>query len=166
MISKQIDNFFELPDLIYHECKKVELFSMKDHPDAKSATTRWPGYRSLELGASQPLLKYFCMKYLDLNNIKAKIDLTPMYIHSRPYDENDKDFIHVDASEYSFLIYVSKTNLNSGTVLYNDKDEIINDFKFVQNRLVFFDSKYRHMAYGHHGENINNSRLTINGFIK
>jgi hypothetical protein len=146
MISKQIDNFFELPNLIYHECKKVELFSMKDHPDA-SATTKWPGYRSLELGASQPLLKYFCMKYLDLNNIKAKIDLTPMYIHSRP-------------------IYVSKTNLNSGTTLYNDKDEIINDFKFVQNRLVFFDSKYRHMAYGHHGENINDSRLTINGFIK
>lgn len=168
MIAKQIDNFFEYPNIILNEAKKIKLYTRKEHPDyLKSEGATWPGLRSLELGKSNPLLKYFCAKYLHLNNINFN-EKSVLYVHCRPSNKNEKDFIHDDndgQTKHSILIYISKTNFESGTRLYDEKEQVITDFKFIQNRLVFFDSSYKHMAYGHHGDNINNSRITINGFL-
>ena len=88
MIAKQIDNFFEYPDIILNETKKIKLYTRKEHPDyleSKGAT--WPGLRSLELGKSNPLLKYFCAKYLHLNNINFN-EKSVLYVHCRPSNKN------------------------------------------------------------------------------
>ena len=87
------------------------------------------------------------------------------FIHLRREEDNEKDFIHQDFFNFSSLIYLSKTNLNSGTYLYDKEKNIINDFKFVKNRLIMYSSEYFHMGYGHHGTDIDNGRLTLNSFI-
>tara|TARA_Y100000389_G_scaffold205022_1_gene262081 strand:+ start:5383 stop:5889 length:507 start_codon:yes stop_codon:yes gene_type:complete len=168
MISKQIDSFFELPKVIYTEAKKTKLYKVEDHPDHidKNHRNTWPGLRSEELGDVNPLFKYFIMKYLSLANLDVRDKNVRLYVHARYANDMVEDFIHTDTYKYSLLIYLSETNLNSGTKFFNLKDEVINDFKFIQNRLLFFDSRYRHTAYGHHGDSINNCRLTLNGFIK
>ena len=81
-------------------------------------------------------------------------------------EHNEKDFIHTDVPHmYSMLVYLSPTNLNSGTDLYNENDEMIASFKFVQNRAVLFSSSYKHRAINNHGTDVNNGRLTLNIFM-
>ena len=78
-----------------------------------------------------------------------------------------KKKINQDKNNISSLIYLSNNNLQSGTKLYTFiNHQEINDFKFVQNRLIQYDASYFHSAYGNHGTTIDNCRLTINGFIK
>tara|TARA_A100001015_G_C14950754_1_gene696640 strand:- start:1195 stop:1449 length:255 start_codon:yes stop_codon:yes gene_type:complete len=78
-----------------------------------------------------------------------------------------KDWIHKDdvKSQFSGLVYLSPTNLESGTRFYDDKENEIADIKFVQNRFVFFNGNYNHMSIGNHGTNIENGRLTLNAFF-
>ena len=64
------------------------------------------------------------------------------------------------------IVNLSKTNLKSGTILYDKDDNIITESKFVQNRAILFDSRYRHMATTNYGNNIDNGRLTLNAFFK
>ena len=66
---------------------------------------------------------------------------------------------------YSMLVYLSPTNLSSGTDLYNENDEVINSVKYVQNRALVFSSSYKHKAVNNHGTDINNGRLTLNIFM-
>ena len=168
MIAQQIDNFFELPQVIYNEAKKIKLFKNADHPEVQNDINKsvWPGERSLELEHSNPLLKYFCVKYFTLNKLNIEDKKIHLYVHSRTQSDEKDDFIHTDACIYSLIIYISETNLKSGTKLFCKDNNTITDFKFVQNRLILFDSTYKHSAYGHHGNDINDSRLTINGFIR
>ena len=68
--------------------------------------------------------------------------------------------------DFAFLIYLSDTNLDSGTKMYLSVDEdketcLVN---FVQNRFVMYDANLPHSAYGNYGKNLSDGRLTINGF--
>ena len=49
------------------------------------------------------------------------------------------------------LVYLSETNLQSGTSLYDENDKLITDVKFIQNRALIFDSRYSHAAINNHG---------------
>ena len=66
-----------------------------------------------------------------------------IYTHLRLKDTNKEDFLHKDSpdSTYSLLVYLSETNLFSGTKLYDDLDNEVADIKFVQNRAIIFDSR-------------------------
>jgi len=35
--------------------------------------------------------------------------------------DNGKDWIHRDASDFALIVYLSDTNLNSGTTFYDDE---------------------------------------------
>ena len=89
------------------------------------------------------------------------------YVHLRLDKDKDQDWIHTDQdSDFAALIYLSKSNLNSGTKLFDENNNVINDIKFVQNRFVMYSARYKHVGYGHHGKNIDDGRLTLNLFIK
>jgi len=168
MKAIQIDNFFEDVNLIYNECKKLKFYTQAEHPLNKDRiTTTWPGKRTVELGECNLLLKYFLTKYYIINNLITPNSEVNFYVHAR-FDGDDKEeWIHQDKNNISSLIYLSHNNLQSGTKLYTFKNhQEINDFKFVQNRLIQYDGLYYHSAYGSHGTTIDNCRLTINGFIK
>ena len=92
------------------------------------------------------------------------------YAHLRLESDSTKDFIHQDKSDFAFLLYLSETNLDSGTKIFttvnDDKDKENKFVKFVKNRFVIYDAKLPHMSWGNHGTNLSNGRLTINGFCE
>ena len=168
MKAIQIDDFFENINIVYNECKKLTFYTQAEHPYNKDRiTTTWPGKRTTELSICNPLLKYFLIKYFMINNLMTPSTNVHFYVHARFDGDDEGEWVHQDKTSAAALIYLSPTNLQSGTKLYTfENHKEVNDFKFVQNRLVQYDGSYFHSAYGNHGTTIDNCRLTINGFIK
>ena len=167
-----VDNFFENIDEVYNHVKKIETYDWKNYPkelEAPEGTIiEWPGYRSTQLaGKDDWLLEKFSQGFKEhfTGLIRGQVGLH-IFSHLRLDEHNEKNFIHTDVPHmYSMLVYLSPTNLNSGTDLYNENDEMITSFKFVQNRAVLFSSSYKHRAINNHGTDVNNGRLTLNIFM-
>jgi|TARA_R100000008_G_scaffold76434_1_gene56258 hypothetical protein len=161
----QIDNFFDDLDNMLREIRQIKLYTAKDHPAGKMT---YPGTRSKNLYHEKPVLwNYINTMLLKYKILEEKSWNINTFLHLRLDKDKDKDWIHVDETEdFAALIYLSETNLNSGTKIYDQNENIINDIKFVKNRFVMYSAKYKHMGYGHHGKNINDGRLTFNLFMK
>ena len=166
-----IDNFFEDINEIYNYVKTLETFNSKNYPnDPKVNTAKidWPGYRSNQLAGKDVWLtnKFGNAFRKHLTGLITGQFQLHMFSHLRLDEHNEADFIHNDSPHiYSMLVYLSPTNLNSGTNLYNENDEMITSFKFVQNRAVLFSSSYKHKAINNHGTDVNDGRLTLNIFM-
>ena len=175
-----VEDFFEQFDLIKNEFKKIPLYDCVEltkknrqtfNLSEKNNIETWPGLRSEPLFFTSPFLHA-----LFLQTFEKKIkDFFPnkkvsckTSIHLRLEKDDEVDWIHHDklVADYSLLVYLSNTNLKSGTGIYNLNKELITDIKFVQNRALLFSSDYLHNAIGNHGDNINNGRLTFNAFFK
>tara|TARA_R100001369_G_C3314977_1_gene167933 strand:- start:394 stop:930 length:537 start_codon:yes stop_codon:yes gene_type:complete len=155
------DNFLLEPKKIYNRCKKIPLYSTKEFNSKFKTDESWAGVRSAPLFDVDPSVakeiitnmgKHFKELFENLN--------TPLkiFVHKRDKKFNKKDWIHHDDyfdCLYVGLLYLSKTNLESGTMIYDKKKQPITDVKFVKNRMVFFDSRYLHSAYGHHDDRLN-----------
>ena len=143
-------NFIPDVDQIYNLCKnKISLYKVKDHPGHQNdiTTDSWPGTRSLLLQESEP---FFYLHLMHL--IKKKFNLVfsnyvsiDAFIHLRLKDDNYKDWIHVDKTD-TILVYISPTNLLSGTSFYSDDEQEIASVKFVQNSAVFFNGQIKHKS--------------------
>ena len=166
-----IDNFFEDINEIYNYVKTLETFNSKNYPNDPNVNTAkidWPGYRSNQLAGEDLWLtnKFGNAFRKHLTGLITGQFQLHMFSHLRLDEHNEADFIHNDSPHiYSMLVYLSPTNLNSGTNLYNENDEMITSFKFVQNRAVLFSSSYKHRAINNHGTDVNNGRLTLNIFM-
>jgi len=163
-----IDNFFDDFDLLKDNFIKLPFFKREDYPlESGDNQGNWPGMRTQSLMRVEPFL--YC---LFLKNYTEKINYTPYfkvhtYLHLRLAEDETKDWIHTDSEfDYSGLVYLSNTNLNSGTTFFDEKDNIVADIKFVQNRFVMFNSKIRHRSTGNHGTTLENGRLTLNAFFE
>ena len=88
------------------------------------------------------------------------------HLHLRLNEDNQKDFIHTDVCDLTMIVYLSETNLKSGTAIYNDKHEETQSAKFVQNTAFLFAGNQLHGSLLNYGDNIDNGRLTLNCFIK
>jgi len=180
------DNF--LPDNIfrsvYSEVVGLKFYDEKTHPhnlqEKKRAEERgerfslkWPGTRTDELGGqtnTSPLVDSIILNYLDSlgsSFTKDRYKVTN-YAHLRLECDDSEDFVHTDQNSFAYLLYLSATNLESGTKMYSSVDENKDNencfVKFVQNRLLIYDAATPHMSWGNHGTDISNGRLTINGF--
>jgi hypothetical protein len=163
----QQDNFFPNLNLILPEVKKIKLYNLEQFHKLHHGKGNWPGYRSLPINQTNPSL------YLYINHLMREKKLIPKgkysistFLHLRLKEDDKKDWIHKDDDDFAGLIYLSNSNPHSGTYLYDENKNIINDIKFVQNRFVMYDGSYNHMGYGHHGSSIKDGRLTLNLFIK
>ena len=76
------------------------------------------------------------------------------------------DFIHTDASHLTMIVFLGKTNLDSGLNLYDNHNQEIVHIKYVQNRAVIFHSRRFHKSHLNFGDNIDNGRLTLNCFLE
>jgi hypothetical protein len=159
-----IDDF--LPKLNHYlkEIQKIPTYILDEYNKKFNKKEQWPGKRSDDLTISSPFLFFLILQNLEKINFLKKFSLS-MHLHLRRDEDFHKDWIHKDISDFAFLIYLNNNNLNSGTYIYNDKDEIVADIKYVQNRFVIYNGKYSHKGYGYFGNNEENGRLTINGFI-
>jgi len=163
----QEDNFFPNIDLILPQIKKTKLYNLEDFKkETGQYNATWPGFRSLPLDSVNPILNEFVLFLMNQKRLFEpghwKIG---SYIHLRLENDNSKDWIHTDPDDFAALIYLSKTNLNSGTHLFDENDNLINDIKFVKNRFISYTGCTKHKGYGHHGDSIENGRLSINLFI-
>jgi hypothetical protein len=166
-----IDNFFSDFHLIENEFKKIPLYNLKNFNKKFKEQQSWPGSRSNYINEESPFLfnlfnKEFIIKFDDI--FKNMNMFVKSHVHLRLESDKVKDWIHRDSENfiYTCLVYLSKTNTNSGTYLYSEDNHIISDIKFIQNRAILFDARYLHSAYGHHGTSVDDGRLTFNVFYK
>ena len=167
-----IENFFDNFEFLENHFKKISLLKFDEYPDKYKSTEneKWPGQRSLPLQREHPFLLQLTCKELmqksDSRNLVEKPWRINASIHLRLDDDNEGDFIHTDPSDLTMIVFLAKTNLNSGLNLYSsDNDEIVN-VKYIQNRAVIFHSKRLHKSHLNFGKNINDGRLTLNSFIE
>jgi hypothetical protein len=155
MKSLIIDNFFDDFSYVYNEINKLKFYSLKQFNSKFNQNQTWPGKRTEILPrVNAKLSEYIVQQFFR----KAKNFFNPgdlnieMYAHKRDKKDSKKDWIHDDVavSDYTCLIYISKTNLKSGTKFYDNRKKVILDVGFFQNRCLIFDSRYLHQAYGHH----------------
>lgn len=162
-----IDNFLPHLDLILPKIQEVLLYESKEYNSKFNANETWPGKRSQQLIIENPILFAYVMeiflKKVDL--LKNKKFTCKMFLHLRRHEDINKDWVHKDSHTFSSLIYLNKTNLNSGTKIYTDEKKETADLKYVQNRFVMYNGNYNHMGYGHFGESSIDGRLTFNLFI-
>jgi hypothetical protein len=165
---RQIENFFPRLNLILSEFKKFELFDKDEYNKIKNDNFQWPGKRSLSIFETNIFLFDYVNHLMFSKNLlePGNYDIRS-FIHLRLEEDNSKDYIHKDVPwDLAALIYLSDTNLESGTYLYDENKNIINDIKFVNNRIILYSGDYYHKGYGHHGSSVEDGRLTYNMFIK
>lgn len=168
MITKTIYNFFDpfYVDSIYNECKKLKFYSSEEYKEKFDPTSNWPGQRTETLIRSNPILYFYISSILKNQNIHFESYRDVFSgCHIRYGEDEKKDWVHTDPTD-TILIYLSPTNLESGTKFYADdcKTEILCS-KFIQNTAVLFSQGLAHGSFGNHGDNIDNGRMTINIFL-
>tara|TARA_B100001094_G_C17939755_1_gene674909 strand:- start:278 stop:805 length:528 start_codon:yes stop_codon:yes gene_type:complete len=167
-----IENFFENFNNIKDEFKKIPLYSLKDYNKRfLSKVVRqenWPGKRSQILHMGNPFLFNLIVRELNTKTTLFKdvgLDINS-FVHLRLKEDTDKDWIHIDPDYYTLMVYLSETNLNSGTAIYPEQGDIPSTtVGFVQNRAVLFRSNQRHISINSYGDNLENGRLTLNCFL-
>ena len=175
MTFSVVENFFDNFQNIEEHFKKISLYNYTEYNKklGKEQNSKWPGEKRLPLNTEHPFLFNLIMNEMFVkfhshfeNGRKIKMAAS---VNLRLNKDNKKDFVHTD-DPYSFtlMIYLSKTNLKSGTGLYDtvnskEPNTVVN---FVQNRAFLFNSKIPHKSLLNYGNNINDGRLTLNCFIK
>jgi len=159
-----IDDFF--PDLpsILDQLKARDHWVTDDHPEQPNAGN-WPGKRSLNYITSDPILTSLfitCVGPFFPQNI------TKMSLCTHWRFKSTGDWIHTDENICTGIVYLSETNMDSGTVFFDKKPEdggkVILDVPFVQNRFVIFYGDPLHCSKANYGESDGDARFTMNFF--
>ena len=166
-------NFLPSVNHIYNLIKKeIPLYSFSKHPDLKESIENnesWPGKRSAKLNEVQHFLEFFILETA-IHKFKInrnRYSHASSYVHVRLDEDNKKDFIHQDTGVDTLLVYLSPTNINSGTVFYaDDKKTPITDVSFIQNTAVMFDGSIYHCSKNNFGQDVNDGRMTLNLFLR
>jgi len=161
-----VDNFFDNLERIESDLKKIKLYSMDEFNQKFNHTQSWPGFRSQVLHKENPILfELFLKEFVQKFNIKSDFEIN-LYLHLRLKDDQEKDWIHKDEFYHSSLIVYLSQNLDSGTNFYqetkNKEDMVIS---MLKNRCILFDSHTNHKSRLNFGNNLEDGRLTMNGFI-
>ena len=169
-----VDNFFDNFRLIENKFKEAKLYSLSEYnkkfKKEKKFYESWPGKRSSPLIDYNPflynlILKEFFTKFRIGQN-RVICDAT---INLRLQKDDKHDWIHTDSGEgytHTLMVYLSKTNLSSGTVLYDHNKQPTTTIGFVQNRALLFNANIWHRSLNNHGSSIDDGRLTLNCFLK
>jgi hypothetical protein len=162
-----VDNFFDYYSWDYYDCIKKLPFYNVDEFHKKTGLTgqSWPGVRTESV---QEIAPFLFLNVVELMKRKLGMDISRkgngMFCHAR--FANDKpDWIHTDPG-YTLLVFMSPTNLESGTAFFDNKDNMVDRIGFVHNRAILFDGQqYKHMSLKNFGDNLDNARMTINTFF-
>jgi len=168
MIEKKIlitECFFDYLHLFDNDWKKHKMFSVEEFNKETGKSENWPGVRTRDLAeVDRTFLAYSltCIEKKfgqDWNNRQPYIVTSSIQLR----EEGVPDWIHKDSPphDYTCLVYLGNTNLNSGTTFYNDKHEEILQVPYVKNRAVLFASKYYHKSTSNF-----NGRYTLSLFFR
>ena len=169
-----VDNFFDNFRFIENKFKEIPLYSLPEYnkkfKKSKMDYEAWPGKRSQALIDHNPFLYNLILKEFFT---KFRMGQGTVYCDATVnlrLDKDDKDdWVHKDSGDgttHTLMIYLSKTNLSSGTVLYDENKQPTTTVGFVQNRAFLFNANLWHRSLNNHGKDIEDGRLTINCFLK
>lgn len=164
-----IDNFFDQFDEIAEGFKMFDYLSCSEFQPPP--TGKWPGKRTGSIRKINPFLYRLFIKEL-----KDKAPFLPIFGEGVEYScvsslqlklAGDDDWIHSDDNvDLNALVYVSETNLSSGTSFYTKDDKEMMHVNTVCNRCVIFDSKLRHVSSNNYGSSIDDGRLIMTNFFR
>ena len=117
------------------EIYKIPLYEPEEYKRV-NINTNWPGKRSFSLFSENKFLYFLILQNLHKVSFLKKYTLD-LFLHLRREQDYSKDWIHTDNDDYAFLIYLNKTNLNSGTYLYDENKNIISDIKYNQQKFFY-----------------------------
>jgi hypothetical protein len=169
-----IESIFDDPQEIINLAKKQRYYFCEDNPTLKNTNINYSGERTDHLANILSDDEYYeltkkiiskIFKNVPSSNIKAQIVCLFHYLTEMDIPNNS--WMHKDTSLYSGVIYLSegfndKYN-NHGTKIIIGRDVVNYQNKF--NRLVLYRGDYLHSANFGFGQNMDNSRLTLNFFI-
>tara|TARA_X000001036_G_C20690132_1_gene809089 strand:- start:197 stop:736 length:540 start_codon:yes stop_codon:yes gene_type:complete len=171
-----IDNFLDKKsfNLINQEIKQMDFFD-KDNDVNIANDADYPGVRTEDWSVKYPLIDNYVIRLLERSGSPFTQGswVQNQYAYLKLAKDEKNEYKHTDPYDWAYLIYMSKTNLNSGTKFFATLDKEkkfkplegeIASASFVQNRLVMFNSNIVHRSWGDYGTNFANGRLTINGF--
>ena len=162
-----VENFFDDLPLIESHLRKIKLYNVNDFNREFKTEQTWPGLRSNFIIQENIFLQaLFIKEFRSKFNYQGSLNLD-LHMHLRLANDQEKDFIHTDfPKKYSSIVYLND-NIDSGTNFYaSNVDVPLVTVKSVKNRCVFFSSNIRHKSILNYGNDINDGRLTINGFIE
>jgi hypothetical protein len=152
---------------IYPLTKQFNFYTSDEfQKEFSDDNSNWPGLRTQDLNIYSPFLY---INILTLLQRSIKLEYTEykhisMYCHLRLEEDNSKDWIHLDNTDTA-IIYLSPSNIDSGTNFYDDQENNVASVKFVQGSCVFFQSGIKHKSIGNHGHDIEDGRMTLNVFM-
>jgi len=169
-----IESIFDDPQEIINLAKKQRYYSCEDNPTVKNTNIKYSGKRTDHLANILSDDEYYeltnkiiskIFKNVPSANIKAQTICLFHYLTEMDIPNNS--WMHKDTSLYSGVIYLSegfndKYN-NHGTKIYIKNEDL--NYRNQFNRLVLYRGDYLHSANFGFGQNIDNSRLTLNFFI-
>ena len=167
-----IDDFLERSVLttVIETVKKMEFSKpLPESPEyaGDSWTENYPGIRTGTLDVINPILNGYLIREIEKYGLPftSKYFNYTLHANLRLEVDNKDDYIHQDGSDWAFLVYLSNTNLDSGTRFYlsGNEDGKHADVSFIKNRLVIFNSNIFHSSYNSHGSSLEDGRLTLNG---
>jgi hypothetical protein len=167
MILQVVDNFFDNLNRIESNLKKIKLYSQEEFNKKFNDTQTWPGFRSQAIHLENPILfELFLKEFTQKFNLRGYFEIN-LYLHLRLQEDQQKDWIHKDNPHDASLIIYLNENLDSGTNFYqdtNDKEDMV--IGMLKNRCILFNSMVNHKSRLNFGNNLEDGRLTMNGFIK
>ena len=159
-----IDDFFPHLLQMLDQLKAKEHWVNSQHP-LRPDVGDWPGKRSLNYVEDDPALTSLfitCAGHFFPQNFNS------MALHTHWRFGNDADWVHVDPAICTGLVYLSETNMSSGTMFFDKRPEdggqVILDVPFVQNRCVLFFGQPYHCSKSNYGDSESNARFTMNFF--
>jgi len=177
MIDIKYD-FFENFKTIENHFKKIPLYSGTEWGTKFQEGNKvyWPGSRSQHLAETNPFLWNLIAKELKEKYSHVMMGWQPnfmdAYTHLRLSGDDEKDSPHQDLeSRFTLMVYLSDTNLESGTCFYHKIDdehvasEPTNTVNFIKNTSVLFSGDLYHKSKHNYGTDVENGRLTLNCFI-
>lgn len=151
---------------IYALSKTFDFYTQKQLEEKFGDTGQYPGTRTGDLKKHCPFLYIHILTLLQQSlRFRNKYHNITMSCNLRLEQDNSKDWIHIDSCDTA-LIYLSPTNLSSGTDFYDQQENTIASAKFVQGTCVFFEQGIKHCSINNHGQDVSNGRMTINVFME
>lgn len=127
----------------------------------------WKGYRCLtESDVSSELISLVSEKLCERDTMFIDANYRCYFHYSLEEDNFNTNKIHKDFnSDYAGVLYMTPNPIpNSGTSIYNDLGEVVEEFDNIYNRLIFYSANEWHSVNKCFGEDAKSGRLTFTIF--
>ena len=162
-----IEDVFSSPNEITRLAKSQHFYSLDNHPIDAGTNITWSGTKSLNLNTilSKPLYENIINQIISKLNFSVDIKNTVSLFHS--FNENNisnKSWFHTDNTTMGGVVYLNnvypQNPMQHGTMIGS------NIVPYKYNKLVLYPSKYIHRPMNGFGKTLDESRITLNFFIR